>query len=794
MVFCIGSFFVLAFAAALLYQVWLSQVDDIYIVSPDSSDGHETGGFFYTWAEQPPSEEQPIHLLAFNHTKQHPLRLVLHKQAFNSYCGFGFVISPQTLAEGDRILLDIKAKEPFQLDLSLVESAELQESPPEDWRGHANYTRVNQWQTLSIPLAKLQINPFYQPQGKEGDGVLNVQAVDNLCFVFAPGKALDLEFGPLYIVRDKDTWPLLGFGTVLLGWYFLLWQWGRSIERKDKHYLILVSDVFKYVIFCIVAFWVLYAQNANDGLHQRELRVLIVLFALGIGESIFHWRSPSDSRWSQVFSFLSPWLLVGIAWGMDGFFPLLFLLCAASMYHGMVKQGTFGLWFGLLSLILIAFLIQYGTGEFYFVDLLLGFGLLLAFDLMLDSTVGYRNWVLVDELQKNNVSLTEERNQLTRNLQAFIENMMEGYILLEIHGDASPPFDFGVLEINPLAERMVQMERRQILGQSLFQVFPALQNEEVLDVLSKVALQRNAARIDTLNLRVGQDPRCFTLVVYPVGNAVAMIFQDITETVRMQKQRRRMEIQLHREQKLASLGRMAGGLAHEYNNLLTGIMGYASLAMAKMDPSHSLWKPLSVIEESAQRAAKLTRKLLAFSGKGRFFVEKIDLELFVTHFKSRFQETYGDRIEFEYALTSNLPVLEADSREFRFLLKNLVENAVEAIPDRGVVWIRTGMVFADAAYLESCCEETPAHEGHYVYLEIEDNGVGMEKSVLEKLFDPFFSTKFIGRGMGMAAVLGIVRGHGGTIQVISKVGEGTMVRILFPVAPSLPSEPVDQAV
>ena len=267
----------------------------------------------------------------------------------------------------------------------------------------------------------------------------------------------------------------------------------------------------------------------------------------------------------------------------------------------------------------------------------------------------------------------------------------------------------------------------------------------------------------------------------PEGIRVIGADRDITERVYTERERRELESRVQHTQKLESLGVLAGGIAHDFNNLLIGILGNADLASRHLPRTSEARSHVTSIERAATRAADLCRQMLAYSGKGRFVVEQLDLSEVVQEMGQLLSVSASRHITVRYDLTEDLPAIEADATQLRQVAMNLITNAAEAIGDRtGMITISTRVVECDANYLKTTYVADELREGQYVCLEVSDNGCGMDQKTVSRLFEPFFTTKFTGRGLGMAAVLGIVRGHKGAIKVYSELGKGTTFRILFP--------------
>lgn len=256
---------------------------------------------------------------------------------------------------------------------------------------------------------------------------------------------------------------------------------------------------------------------------------------------------------------------------------------------------------------------------------------------------------------------------------------------------------------------------------------------------------------------------------------------DITESKRAEQERLEMERRLLQTQKLESLGVLAGGAAHDYNNLLAAIVGNLEFALHELPPVSVVRLNIESAIASAQRAADLTRQMLAYAGRGRYVVEAVDLSALVEENARILRAAMGHNVTLNLDLDRGLPSIQADPGQVQQVLMNLVTNASEAIgPDHGVVTVSVDVRDCDEDCLaQNRLDNRPA-PGRYVALEVRDTGCGMSEETKTRLFDPFFSTKFAGRGLGMSAVQGIVRGHGGAVLVKSEVGAGTTVTVLFP--------------
>ena len=247
-------------------------------------------------------------------------------------------------------------------------------------------------------------------------------------------------------------------------------------------------------------------------------------------------------------------------------------------------------------------------------------------------------------------------------------------------------------------------------------------------------------------------------------------------------ERRRTEDQMRQTQKLESLGVLAGGIAHDFNNLLAGILGNVGIAKSEVEDGDDPTESLVNIETAARRAADLTRQMLAYSGRGAFVIQRIDLSSLVAEMAHLLSSAITKKAVLRLHTLEQLPPVEGDATQLRQVVMNLITNASDSLGDgAGTITITTGVTQATRAELASMYIDERLPEGEYVFLQVQDTGCGMDDETQARIFDPFFTTKFTGRGLGLAATLGIVRGHRGAIGVESAPGRGTTIRLLLPV-------------
>ncbi len=318
---------------------------------------------------------------------------------------------------------------------------------------------------------------------------------------------------------------------------------------------------------------------------------------------------------------------------------------------------------------------------------------------------------------------------------------------------------------NPAAERIYGYSAAEAVGRSIMILLPPDRPDEETGILERMRRGERMEHFETSRMR--KDGRIIqvSMTVSPIydhsGHIVGIsnVTRDITE-------RKLFEEQLRETQKLESLGVLAGGVAHDFNNLLVGILGNASLAMDTVPADNPAWPLLEGVVQASERAAALTGQLLAYSGKGRFVIQPVDISSLVRDIVALLRTSIPRNVELELDLSAGLPTIDADVSQIQQLIMNLVINAAEAIGEsHGSVKVRTSS------------EET--NSGPLVRLEVEDDGCGMDEATRERIFEPFFTTKFTGRGLGLAAALGIVRGHNGSIAVETAPGRGSRFIILL---------------
>jgi PAS domain S-box-containing protein len=257
---------------------------------------------------------------------------------------------------------------------------------------------------------------------------------------------------------------------------------------------------------------------------------------------------------------------------------------------------------------------------------------------------------------------------------------------------------------------------------------------------------------------------------------------DITERRKAEDERRELEGQVQHMQRLESLGVLAGGVAHDFSNLLTGILTNAAAARWKLAADHPSQPQLAEVVQGSKVASRLTGQLLAYAGKGEFHPRPLDLSTEVRGLEALLATSVRGRAHLVLDIEDDLPPVEVDPVQLHQVLMNLVINAAESTEEEAFIRIVARTILVDDEALRALVPGSAVHPGPHVGLSVEDNGAGMDAKTRDRIFDPFFTTKTTGRGLGLAATLGIVHGHGGGIRLESRPGAGTMFQVVFPIS------------
>lgn len=345
--------------------------------------------------------------------------------------------------------------------------------------------------------------------------------------------------------------------------------------------------------------------------------------------------------------------------------------------------------------------------------------------------------------------------------------------------------DGEILEISPSVSQW-GYRREDLIGRNALEVYadPADRDRMIAKLRAARSVRNEPVRLKLPNGDPITVKWSATIVGCDDGGetpAIVGILRDVGEELRLEHERAKLERQFLEAQKLESVGLLAGGVAHDFNNLLQGILGHADLLAEESNGNGKSARHLAVIIEAAQDAAALCRQLLDYSGRGHFVLSPVNLSDIVWDVRDLVEVGIPKPIELRIETTAKLPRIEGDSSQLRQIVVNLVKNAADAIGDApGRLTVSTGIRWFGPDELIGCRGNELLQEGEYVYLRVTDTGPGVSPELAPRIFDPFFSTKENGQGLGLAAVIGIVRGHSGGIVLQTVPGEETSFTAIFP--------------
>jgi two-component system cell cycle sensor histidine kinase/response regulator CckA len=391
--------------------------------------------------------------------------------------------------------------------------------------------------------------------------------------------------------------------------------------------------------------------------------------------------------------------------------------------------------------------------------------------------------VVINRASKHREQLIEELHERGELLHTTLTSIGDAVIVTDEKGNVT--FQNGV------SEDLTGWTLADAIGKPLPEVFDIVNEytgEAVESPVTKVLREGCIVGLANHTVLLGRNGRRVPIEDSgaPIRNkdgalfGVVMVFRDVSENRKSEAQNRRLEEKLQETARLESLGVLAGGIAHDFNNLLVGIMGSASLAL-EVSTLQECRPLLRQVVQTSERAAHLTRQMLAYAGKGKILSEQIQLAEYVRETLPLMETAIARTIQLKLEISGDSLVISADPAQVQQILMNLVINAAEAYDGRnGTVKVAVYKQTADAHYIEELAAQAEITPGDYVCLEVSDGGCGMDKGTLSRIFDPFFTTKFSGRGLGLSAVAGIVRSHKGAIRVYSEPGAGTTFRVLLP--------------
>lgn len=383
------------------------------------------------------------------------------------------------------------------------------------------------------------------------------------------------------------------------------------------------------------------------------------------------------------------------------------------------------------------------------------------------------NRVDITKRKQMEQALEQSENRLRRMFQSH------GAVMMLID-----PENGAIIDVNQSAERFYGYSRKTLLTMNVADI-NTLSREEIR--VEMALTQKHQKNHFVFQHRVANGSiRTVEVYASPITmqdkDLLFSIIHDITDRKLAEEAFRNMEHQLLRAQKLESLARMSGGIAHDFNNLLHAVLGNLELSLMKLSPYEPVCKYIDAGIKAASRAAELSKMMLAYSGKGFLSRTEMNLTRLVEDSATMLSDAIPAPVTLEVKLDQKLPLVYADTSQIQQVIMNMVSNAVDAISDNpGMITLSTGVRHFDRAVLDTSRFDEKLEEGPYVWLEVRDTGCGMDGDTVYKLFDPFFTSKSTGRGLGMSAAYGIIRAHKGAFLVESKPGFGTNIQFLLPI-------------
>jgi PAS domain S-box-containing protein len=333
---------------------------------------------------------------------------------------------------------------------------------------------------------------------------------------------------------------------------------------------------------------------------------------------------------------------------------------------------------------------------------------------------------------------------------------------------------------NPAADKLLGVDNALFVGKPIEEAFPPLAQTEIPSRYRRAARHGESWHSEQISYEHGKIAGAFEVYVFQMApGKAAVLFSEITARKRAEEEKDSLQSQLTQAQKMESVGRLAGGVAHDFNNMLSVILGHAELVLHRLDATHPHYVSLQNIHKAAERSADLTRQLLAFARKQTVAPQVLDLNATVEGMLSMLRRLIGEDVDLVWLPGSNLGTVEIDPSQIDQILVNLCVNARDAIDDTGKITIETSAAEFDEAY---CAVHADVVPGEYVQLAVSDNGCGMYPETISHLFEPFFTTKATGKGtgLGLATVYGIIMQNKGFINVYSEPGQGATFKVYLP--------------
>jgi two-component system, cell cycle sensor histidine kinase and response regulator CckA len=361
-------------------------------------------------------------------------------------------------------------------------------------------------------------------------------------------------------------------------------------------------------------------------------------------------------------------------------------------------------------------------------------------------------------------------------LQRTLDMMLEGYTILG--------HDLRYLYVNEVGARQARLSKEQLIGHTPMELYPNFESSGMYALLRRCASERTPVRMEEELTLADGNKVYFDVNIQPTTEGLVILSMDTTERRRTAQAHEALEEQLRQSQRMDAVGRLAGGVAHDFNNILSIILGYGESVLEQLQAKDPLRADVEEIHKAAQRAAELTKQLLMFSRQQLVEPKVLDLNEVLSGMERMLRRLLGEQLEIVSLLAADLGRIRADRGNIEQVIMNLVVNAKDAMPKGGRLTIETSNVFLDEAFARTHLGSAP---GPYVLMTVTDTGIGMDKATRLRIFEPFYTTKEQGKGtgLGLSTVFGIVQQCGGGVWVYSEPGRGSTFKVYLPRTESL---------
>jgi len=554
-------------------------------------------------------------------------------------------------------------------------------------------------------------------------------------------------------------------------------------ESQGMRYAILAMNPLQLSLLVSIPFVLIFSlinftQNLYD-LGQLEMGMV------GTMALLYWWVAKQDAPFvQQNLYILHPAVLFTLLFLQGGFSDIGFIWSFGFPFVACLSAGSrTGLIWTIVYAVLIATL-NTVMGDMAWQKLVyIGLGY-IAFSMLAIYTVLWRE----KTQESSQFRLSETASSLKHEQHLLSDNKISHRSLLDALPHAlGVHSDYRWIYCNAEAARLWGADSpEEIIGTSIFDYLHSDDHEKIRQRVEQMAKTgRPAPVVEERLLRKNGEQVMVKLLSSPVKHEGKQAFLVTADDVSQQKEydaeHHHLKAQLEHAQRLESLGVLAGGIAHDFNNLLTAILGNAELARGKLDDKPAVTGHIDNIVGSCDNAAELCKQMLAYAGKGSYEMRVINLNDMVKTMGKLIRASVSSNIALKIKLESDLPGIEGDTAQIQQLILNFIVNSADAIGSAsGEIKVSTGVKKMTHEALNKLFNGSELPEDEYVILEVRDTGCGMDKAMQDKIFDPFFTTKETGSGLGLSAVLGIVRGHHGALQVFSTPGKGTAFRVYLP--------------